>query len=138
MLRILHGDVYTNERLYRFGLIDNSRCDRCQEVDTLDHRLNSCQGTEVIRSCLTTLTSKLFKTLQIDQVEAIDQLLVTHKDCSKAILTVHAEILSKIVIGKQEIPRNPRNMLKNIVMQLIKKESGNEAKIDLQQLIPYL
>ena len=41
-LRALHGEIYTKSRLFRFGLIDNPTCTRCDEIETLDHKIIEC------------------------------------------------------------------------------------------------
>ena len=43
VLRIAHGDVYTNDRLFRFGLTDSPRCLHCDHLnENLMHRLIEC------------------------------------------------------------------------------------------------
>ena len=42
MLKIAHGDMYTNDRLLRFGLRDNDSCDRCGNTDSRAHRVATC------------------------------------------------------------------------------------------------
>jgi exonuclease III len=42
MLRLLHGDVYTAERLKRFKMADSDTCRRCFEKETLKHLLLEC------------------------------------------------------------------------------------------------
>ena len=48
LLRALHGEVYTGERLLRFGLRDSDRCPRCDESESLQHKLMTCAYTERI------------------------------------------------------------------------------------------
>jgi len=135
LLRVLHGDVYTNERLYRFGLRDDPNCTRCNETDTLEHRLVSCRGTENLRTNIVNVTSKLYKTINAHQLDPLDQILVTHKDSSSAILTVHAELLYKIAISTTEIQPDSRGMLKGIIKSIAKRESSKEVIKDLQTLL---
>ena len=43
ILRVAHGDIFSNERLFRFGLVDNPKCNNCNEVvETRRHRLLEC------------------------------------------------------------------------------------------------
>jgi exonuclease III len=44
-LRIYHGDVYTKEKLFRFGLIDSPNCPRCNVAETRMHLLYECPYT---------------------------------------------------------------------------------------------
>ena len=44
LLRVMHGDVFSNERLCRFGLRENSACMNCPEqMETIQHRLIECR-----------------------------------------------------------------------------------------------
>jgi hypothetical protein len=45
MLRIINGDVFSKERMHRFGMIEEDKCDRCDEVETRDHLLFYCRST---------------------------------------------------------------------------------------------
>ena len=42
ILKVAHGDIYSNDRLLRFGLRDNDICDRCGNPDSRTHRLATC------------------------------------------------------------------------------------------------
>jgi hypothetical protein len=47
LLRISHGDIYTNERKYRYGLTDSPLCS-CGEVEDLEHKFLKCKRLEPI------------------------------------------------------------------------------------------
>jgi hypothetical protein len=42
MLRLLHGDVFTAERLKRFNMSDSDKCRRCFAKETITHLLVDC------------------------------------------------------------------------------------------------
>ena len=42
ILRVAHGEIYTKEKLHRFGLTDSPVCPRCQETETLEHKFIQC------------------------------------------------------------------------------------------------
>jgi hypothetical protein len=46
ILRILNGDVFSKERMFRFGMITEDKCDRCGQIETRDHLLFNCEGTK--------------------------------------------------------------------------------------------
>ncbi len=52
MLRLLQGDVYCAERMYRFGMTQNDRCRRCFELETIQHLLSECQYTKAVLNML--------------------------------------------------------------------------------------
>jgi ribosomal protein L32 len=45
ILRILNGDVFSKERMHRFAMIEEDKCDRCGEVETRNHLLFNCGDT---------------------------------------------------------------------------------------------
>ena len=39
LLKVAHGDVYTQEKLHRFGLADSFKCPIFDEIETLQHKI---------------------------------------------------------------------------------------------------
>ena len=48
LLKAAHGEVYTKVELYKYGMTANDKCPRCDETETLDHKLYTCVYTERI------------------------------------------------------------------------------------------
>ena len=43
LLRAMHGDIFSNSRLFKFGLRDSPACANCDEqIETIQHRLLTC------------------------------------------------------------------------------------------------
>ena len=43
LLRMVHGDIFSNSRLFKFGLRNSPNCANCHEnVETIQHRVNEC------------------------------------------------------------------------------------------------
>ena len=40
--RLISGDIFSKERMCRFGMINNNICERCQEIETTRHLLWGC------------------------------------------------------------------------------------------------
>ena len=38
MLKVAHGEVYTNLKLFKFRLKDTPRCNQCGQIETLNHK----------------------------------------------------------------------------------------------------
>ena len=38
ILRLVHGELYSKERLYRYQLVDTPMCPRCNQIETLVHK----------------------------------------------------------------------------------------------------
>lgn len=47
-LRILHGDVYSMDRMHKFGMVENGACNRCGNTETINHLLLEC---EYVKKC---------------------------------------------------------------------------------------
>ena len=41
-LRLIHGDIYTGTKLYRYGLKPDDECSKCRNSETLEHLLIGC------------------------------------------------------------------------------------------------
>ena len=40
--RLISGDIFSKERMCRFGMINNNTCERCQQIETTRHLLWGC------------------------------------------------------------------------------------------------
>ena len=40
--RLISGDIFSKERMCRFGMINNNLCERCQQVESTRHFLWEC------------------------------------------------------------------------------------------------
>ena len=40
--RLISGDIFSKERMCRFGMINNNLCERCQQIETTRHLLWGC------------------------------------------------------------------------------------------------
>ena len=131
LLRVAHGDVFSNERLNRFGLRDNPSCANCQEQsESPQHRILECAHARRAWEHLDTYKSRLGLNQLTDH--SIENLLGAKDRLSKIELALQAEVLLKIistgegydperlvkscikVIGYSErLPQDLRDKLKN-------------------------
>jgi hypothetical protein len=42
--RMLHGDIFCKERMFRFRMSDSPECERCGEVETIKHQFYECDS----------------------------------------------------------------------------------------------
>ena len=95
LLRAMHGDVFSNERLHRFGLKDSPACANCDEpIETRQHRLVECEkAQEAWRELEATKALLTLRTLSDFSVEN----LVGAKDpLNKLELALQAELILKL------------------------------------------
>jgi len=83
MLRLLQGDVYCAERMYRFGMTQNDKCRRCFEVETIQHLLTECHYTNAVLRMLGVNTNSTGEVLGIN--------------LGKAALEIRADIINYLI-----------------------------------------
>ncbi len=89
ILRLLQGDVYCNDRLYRFGMTESDRCKRCFEKETISHLLSECMYTKAV-----------YGILNINS-DDVNEILGVH--LGKAALEIRCDIISYIVFRQQSL-----------------------------------
>ena len=124
LLRIAHGEIYTKEKLCRYGLIELPTCPRCDQVETLRHKFIEC---EYIARIWTEFNVKMGLT---DNEDPINRIMGAYRNCNRAILTVTAETLLRIFQLKsdQTYLLRPKLFIKLIIQHLQKVESHLETK----------
>ena len=96
LMRIAHGDVYTNERLFRFGLIDDPKCQNCNVNETLNHRFLECELAKEAWVNLENFIDQLgLHQVAHNSIETVVGADVT--ETSKLALTLRAELASRLI-----------------------------------------
>ena len=134
-MRIAHSDVYTNERLHRFGLINNPKCVSCDEPsENLNHRLIDCWSARETWQLLERAISQMgLDPLENITLEGIMGINYDPHDF-KLALTLRAELISRLMSrgDKTYHPRAlVRTCLKTILivekLTVVQKSAINEA-----------
>jgi len=128
LLRIAHGEVYTQERLARFGLADDVSCPRCDRAEDLEHKFLGCQYVSM-------MWEKLGRAFNLDpNLNQIEVIMGVH--CEAELLCVHAEILKRILYlpRANEYLFHPRTFIKMAIKHLIAREKSDIVKQSLQEL----
>ena len=95
LLRIAHGDIYSNDRLFRFGLLDNPKCKNCPAlVENRIHRLVECPKANVAWTKLNEAKSRLGLNPLSDL--SIENLLGAKDRQTKLELALGAELLHRL------------------------------------------
>ena len=130
LLRVVHGDIFSNERLYRFGLVTSPCCLNCAEPsESILHRIIECpkaieawQELEIFKRTigLTPLTDLSIENL----VGAKDQV-------KKLALALQAELMHKLTsINKITCPKRLVKAAVKFVGQAERINSDLKAKVD--------
>jgi hypothetical protein len=133
LLRTLHGDIYTNERLHRFRLRNDPFCSRCDGVETLEHRLNECPKVINLIRLLTTKTDRLGNRQERNAHEIRDKLIANYRDIDEATLTLHAEILK--IVNSNSILDSPEQIINRAIKLIISRDKNKEVGNKLKSFI---
>ena len=128
LLRSLHGDIYCGTRLKKFGMSESEDCPRCSNPETIEHQLYGCTYTRKLWDLASKITS--VPVVCLDQALGLDQ---TH---DRATLTLHAEIISRLLSIERPVI-DQLTLLKSIVTKLSIVEKGiTKHQIEqMQQLL---
>ena len=136
LLRVAHGEIYTKEKLNRYGLSDSPLCPRCQMVETLRHKFIECPYVDRIWKIALRYTNKL--TTENLSLERLDKVILGfHLNSNRTILTIYAEILQRIMSLKDDLDYvlHPKLIVKQALMFLVKRERNNSVKDELISIL---
>ena len=139
ILRVAHGDIYTNEKLFRFGLAASDKCDRCNEIDTLQHKFIDCQYVKEIWRHLGRLTRTLTPGNQ-NPVDNIKANLGAAADSSKVMITIHSEVLQRILglRREQDYLLHPKKIIELSLKLIERRERSDSIKTEISSLLSKL
>ena len=96
LLRVAHGDVFSNDRLHRFGLKDNPNCSNCDEPNESPiHRILECPAARRTWALLEEIKPRLGLNQLSDL--SIENLLGAKDRLNKIELALQAEVLLKLI-----------------------------------------
>ena len=136
LLRVAHGDVYTNLKLFKFRLKDTPRCARCGNIETLNHKVLTCTYVAQIWRHTFSLTDSIrVATLPNDQLQ--NKVLGIVTGTNPLLLTIHAEVLSRILHLKNEenYTLHPKTIVKNALSFLNRREKSEDYKRAINDLL---
>ena len=126
LLRIAHKELYTKEKLFRYGLIDSPTCPRCDQIEDFEHRLFRCDYVSRIWNETLRLSLKLNTGGQPHNGDTLVRILGANIESSIATLTLHSEIILRIlsVPDDANFLIRPKKFVELTIKSLIRKEKG--------------
>ena len=95
LLRLAHGDIFSNSRLHKFGLRASPACANCQEqVDTIHHRVRECPTVINAWRLLNDAKLRIGMMPLVDL--SIESILGMKERLSKIELALNAELILKL------------------------------------------
>jgi hypothetical protein len=133
LLRALHGDVFTNDRLFRRSLTQDDCCPRCGDTDTLEHRFEQCPQVKNLVDKLKLKTNGIGDPQVRVHADTLTSLMAAYRDTDSITLTIHAELL-KIVCSQQDLTDTER-IINRALNRLFIRDNSLEVKNVIARLI---
>lgn len=107
--KVLNCIVYTNEKLFRLGIVDSSKCIFCQkEAESIEHLLFSCaKSSEFWKSVLSWLRDN---GIRIDTLKETDLIFGKFDSVDDFIIINHMLLLGKYYIYSMRCQKNLPNL----------------------------
>ena len=136
LLRVAHGEIYTKERLNRFGLTNDPLCPRCQAIETLQHKFIECSYVRKIWDIVINYTEHL--TIDNLRLEPLSKIILgSHLNSNSSLLTINAEIIQRILSLRDDANYllHPKIIVKQTLLHLLRREKRTQIKTDLESII---
>ena len=118
----MHGDIFSNSRLNKFGLRDSSACLNCLEpIETIQHRIVECPKAVEVWGHLATAKDKL----QLNQLTdlTIESIVGLKDRLTKKELALQAEVILKLTSMSESYC--PKQLAKAAVLLVLNSEHLN-------------
>ena len=133
-LRVAHGEIYTREKLFRFGLEPDPYCPRCNEIETLRHKFIECDYVRRIWNQAFKCTNEVTLTNPFveDRIKAV---LGAYLNSDSAIITLNSELLHRInTLKVTNYTIHPKFMVKSAARAIERKEKAGQCKEMLKSI----
>ena len=95
ILRVAHGDIFSNERLARFGLRQDPNCPNCNaQIESVEHKIIECPGA--VEAWLELERIKVILGLNNLSVLSMENILGAKDRLNPLELTLQAELVHKL------------------------------------------
>ena len=112
ILRVAHGDIFSNDRLFRFNLIDSPACRNCNELnESIQHRILECQLAANAWTKLNESKSRLGLSPLTDLT--LENILGAKDNLNKIEFALNAELIHKLT-SRSEHPC-PDRLVRSVI-----------------------
>ena len=119
LLRTVHGDIFSNSRLFKFGLKDDPKCCNCPEpIETVIHKIAECPKAIEAWSKLEVIKRRL-KLSNLSDL-TIENLVGAKDRLTKIELALQAELIIKLTSRNEQYC--PEQLAKSAVMLVCNSE----------------
>jgi len=136
LLRVAHSEIYSKDRLFRFGMSNDPNCEHCGAVETVRHKLFECRRVVNLWRTLNRATDTTLTSVDPNTVE-IYRNMGAFLNINRETLTLNAELLS-ILTGNVQGSPDPISFIKNMAKNLIRKEGHSETREKISEILETL
>jgi hypothetical protein len=106
--RLLHGDIFCKERMYRFKMSESPECERCGEVETIKHQFYECDSAFNSWRRYNSILDELgFGDCKVESYADVLLPSIYGNEVSETlktlILKMHLQILRPLIVNKKMI-----------------------------------
>ena len=124
ILRTVHGDIFSNGRLARFGLRTDSHCPNCQEQnESIMHKIRECPHALEAWEELERVKGRL--NLNILSDLSIENLIGAKDNVTKLELALQAELIHRLT--SRNVTYQPKELVKIVIRYIGYSERLDEA-----------
>ena len=128
LLRVAHGDVFSNARLHKVGLRDSAGCSNCDErVESIQHRLFDCPKAR--ETWIKFNEAKNSLELTVVNPLTLENILGAGERLDKLDLALQAELLLRL--SSKGEGYHPEQVVRSAVSLVFNSERLNDEKMQL-------
>jgi hypothetical protein len=120
--RLLHGDIFCKERMFRFKMSESPACERCGEIETIKHQFYECH------SALSSwqIYNKIMEELRLNdcKVESYEDALLPNVYGNEV-----SESLKTLVLKMHLQICRPNTVNRNMILATLKKQASFEKSL---------
>ena len=131
-LRLIHGDIFTKEKLFQKDIIDSATCDKCNHNETTKHLLFECWYSGRIWNRVKKLYEVADNRPTTYDVN-LNFIMANCEGINKPKMLLHLEIL-RLLTQKDRPNALPRTIIKNAIDYLLVCEKTANTKRYLNKL----
>jgi len=108
--RLLHGDIFTRERMFRFKMIDNDQCLVCNETETLEHAVWLCPRAGLVWRAL----DNMLESLNLRYTITFESLFIGISPVNRVLETLITKLTQSLLSYDRSSNYSDQN-IKNII-----------------------
>jgi hypothetical protein len=129
-LRMINGDLYSKERMFRFGMVDDPSCSRCGRTESTNHLIKECPAASRLWSIFGKIYKEVTGITFEPSMENIINCGINYN--SLALTTIIAELNKTNIYYR--VPAYTEGSVKKFITNLISTEKfsaeTNKTKLD--------